>query len=158
MWERQVTETNPAWNGFCLYRDYGRDRGILKALALNGIPATRYGVWCKWSAKFDWVKRCGAYDVYLDGLRRAEWEKEYIAREKKYLSITDEMMNKVELRVKSIDPEALSPQVLQGWMDGTFRMVRKIYGKNDDDTIGLGDGKIINGQLEINFVEEFEGL
>ena len=32
---------------------------LLKALALNGIPSSRYGAWCKWSAKYDWVKRCG---------------------------------------------------------------------------------------------------
>ena len=65
-------ETNAAWNAFCLYRDYGRDRGILKTLTLNGIHSSRYGAWCKWSAKYGWVKRCGAYDTHLDGIRRAE--------------------------------------------------------------------------------------
>ena len=61
-WERLSGETNPAWNAFCLYRDYGADRSIKKVLALQGIPESRYGIWCAWSARFLWVKRLESFD------------------------------------------------------------------------------------------------
>lgn len=86
----------------------------MKAIEHNRLPSSRYGVWCKWSAIYDWVQRCGAYDAYLDGLRRAEREREFAEREKLYCKITEKILLIVEKR--------------------------------------------LDGQLEINFVSDFEGL
>lgn len=156
MWERQDDETNAAWNAFCLYRDHGRDRGILKALALNGIPSSRYGVWCKWSAKFDWVKRCGSYDTYLDSLKRAEREREFAEREKMYQRITEKVLSIVEKRLEKFDPEELTQGNVMEWLKNSIDIERALFGKNDGDEDG--ETKPFNGQLEINFVNEFEGL
>jgi len=142
-----------------MYRDYGVDRGILKAIALNGISRTRYGVWCKWSAKFDWVKRCGAYDVYVDGLKRAEREREYGEREKMYQKITERVLSIVEKRLAGFDPEELTQANVIDWLKNSIDIERTIFGKTDAAVgSGFGDGKPISGQLEINFVQDFEGL
>ncbi len=156
MWERRADETNQAWNAFCLYRDYGSERGFMKAIELNGIPSTRYGVWCKWSAKFDWVKRCGTYDTYLDALRRAEREREFAEREKIYRRITEKALAIVEKRLDGFDPEELSQGNVMEWLRGSIDIERTAFGKESlDEADGKGG---FNGQLEINFVNDFEGL
>jgi len=153
-WERRADETNQSWNAFCMYRDFGVDRGLLKAITLNGVPSTRYGVWCKWSAKFDWVKRCGSYDTYLDGLKRAEREKEYAGREKMYQRITEKVLSIVEKRLNGFDPEELSQGNVMEWIKNSVDIERTIFGKTETKD---GDGFPCK-QLEINFVNDFEGL
>jgi len=156
LWERRDDETNQAWNAFCLYRDYGADRGFMKAIDSNGIPASRYGVWCKWSAKFDWVKRCGSYDTHLDALRRAEREREFAERERIYRRITEKALAIVEKRLDGFDPEELSQANVMEWLKGSIDIERVAFGTGGKDE---ADGKKdFTGQLEINFVSEFEGL
>lgn len=155
MWERRADETNQSWNAFCMYRDYGADRGLLRAIALNGVPSTRYGVWCKWSAKFDWVTRCGSYDTYLDSLKRAEREKEYASRERMYQRITEKVLSIVEKRLDGFDPEELSQGNVMEWIKNSVDIERTIFGKTDGKD---AESATTGAQLEINFVQEFEGL
>lgn len=159
MWERRDDDTNASWNAFCMYRDYGVDRGLLKAIALNRVSRTRYGVWCKWSAKYDWVKRCGAYDSYLDGLKRSEREKEFGEREKMYQKLTEKVLSIVSKRLDGFDPEELTQGNVIDWLKNSIDIERTIFGKSDaSNGNGNSDGKSLSGQLEINFVQEFEGL
>jgi len=139
-----------------MYRDYGADRGLLKAIQLNGVPASRYGVWCKWSSKYDWVKRCGSYDTYLDALKRAEREKEYAGREHMYQRITERILGIIEKRLEKFDPEELSQGNVMDWLKNSIDIERAVFGKSDGD--GAGEDGTLRGQLEINFVSEFEGL
>lgn len=128
----------------------------MKAIELNGIPTTRYGVWCKWSAKFDWVKRCGAYDTHLDALRRAEREREFAERERIYRRITEKSLAIVEKRLDRFDPEELSQANVMEWLKGSIDVERAAFGKHGfDEDEGKGG---FDGQLEINFVNDFEGL
>ena len=153
-WERLEVETNASWNAFCLYRDYGRERGILKTLALNGIPSSRYGAWCKWSAKYDWVKRCGAYDVYLDGIRRAEREKEYVEQERKYLAATGLLLEKGKQKLESMECDEVTQNNALEYIKTAFDIERTIYGKDGKGSVDDG----IPRQLEIIFDESFRDL
>ena len=128
----------------------------MKAIELNGIAPSRYGVWCKWSAKYDWVKRCGSYDAHLDALRRAEREKEFAERERTYRRITEKALSIVEKRLDGFDPEELSQANVMEWLKGSIDIERAAFGMSGIDEV---EGKKdFNGQLEINFVSEFEGL
>jgi len=121
-------------------------------LALSGIPASRYGVWCKWSAKYDWVKRCGAYDTYLDGLRRAEREREMIEREKKYLEATSLLLEKGTQKLESMEKDEVTQGNALEFIKTAFDIERTIYGKDGKaDVPGAG-------QLEIIFDDGFKGL
>jgi len=121
-------------------------------LALSGIPASRYGVWCKWSAKYDWVKRCGAYDTYLDGLRRAEREREMIEREKKYLEATSLLLEKGTQKLESMEKDEVTQGNALEFIKTAFDIERTIYGKD-----GKADAPG-TGQLEIIFDDGFKGL
>jgi len=151
-WERLRGETNPAWNAFCAYRDYGADRSIKKVLELQGIPASRYGIWCAWSGRYQWVKRAGDYDVYTDKLKRAERERRYAEREKLYRDITEKVLSIVSKRLESFDPEELSQSSIMEWIKSSIDIEKEVYGKD-----GGGESSLCR-QLEINFTEEFKGI
>lgn len=119
---------------------------------MSGIPASRYGVWCKWSAKYDWVKRCGAYDTYLDGLRRAEREREMIEREKKYLEATSLLLEKGTQKLESMEKDEVTQGNALEFIKTAFDIERTIYGKD-----GKADAPG-TGQLEIIFDDGFKGL
>ena len=151
-WERLRGETNPAWNAFCSYRDYGAERSIKKVLELNDIPASRYGIWCAWSGRYQWVKRAGDYDVYTDKLKRAERERRYAEREKLYREITEKVLNIVAKRLERFDPDELSQSSIMEWVKSSIEIEKEIYGAE-----GGGESSLCR-QLEINFTEEFKGI
>lgn len=96
------------------------------------IPASRYGVWCKWSAKFGWVKRCGSYDTHLDALRRAEREREFAERGRIYRRITVKALEIVEKRLDGFDPEELSQANVMEWLKGSIDIERAAFGTGGD--------------------------
>ena len=151
-WERLRRETNPAWNAFCAYRDYGADRSIKKVLELQGIPASRYGIWCAWSGRYQWVKRAGDYDVYTDKLKRSGRERRYAERERLYREITEKVLSIVSKRLESFDPDELSQLSVMEWIKSSIDIEKEVYGAKD------GGESSLCRQLEINFTEEFKGI
>jgi hypothetical protein len=151
-WERPAGETNPAWNAFCRYRDYGPDRSVKRVLDLQGIPLSRFGIWCKWSAKYAWVRRAGDYDVYLDRLKRSEREKIFAERETLYREITGKILDSVKQRLEGFDPEELGPGNVVEWLKSGIEVEREIFGKGKDRESD------VYRQLEINFTHEFDGI
>ena len=123
-------------------------------MALNGIPSSRYGAWCKWSAKYEWVKRCGAYDTYLDGLRRAEREKEYVEREKQFLTATGLLLEKGKLKLQALEKDEVTQTNALEFIKTAFELERTIYGKDSKKS----EGDELPGQLEIIFDDDFKGL
>jgi len=110
-------------------------------------------VWCNWSVKYEWVKRCGTYDTYLDQMKRREREKEFAERERIYQRITEKVLGIVEKRLEGFDPEELTQGNVMEWLKNSFDIERVIFGKTDS-----GEKDNFAGQLEINFVNDFEGL
>lgn len=100
----------------------------MKSIVGAGVPSSRYGVWCKWSVRYDWVRRCGAYDTYLDAMRRAEHEKEFAEREKAYRRITEKALSIVERRFDEFDPEELSQVNVMEWLKGAIDVERVAFG------------------------------
>ena len=78
-WEKLPGESGAAYAAFCVYRDFGPDRNIRKAVEKHEAePAKqgkRYRMWLLWSMQFKWVKRAEDYDQYLDRLKQTELRK-----------------------------------------------------------------------------------
>lgn len=63
-WERQPGESDTAWVAFAAYRDMGpNDRSHAKLAAKFGKHRQNF---VRWSAQWDWVARCAAYDSWVD--------------------------------------------------------------------------------------------
>lgn len=100
------------------------------------------------------MKRCGAYDTYLDGLRRAEREKEFVEHEKKYLEATGLLLEKGKQKIQAMEKDEVTQTNALEFIKTAFEMERTIYGK---DSKNAGNDEPA-GQLEIIFDDGFKGL
>lgn len=99
-WERQESESAPAFAAFVHYRDLGPKRSLLKAYQQHKPDAEMLsGIWSEWSAKWRWLERALAYDDHLDVLRRK-------ARENRLL----------ELEARRIDFEIATQAANEQWV------------------------------------------
>jgi hypothetical protein len=63
-WERQPEESDTAWAHFVEYRDAGpAERSLSKLAAKHHKQRQNFA---RWSAAWDWVARCAAYDSWVD--------------------------------------------------------------------------------------------
>lgn len=62
-WERQDSETSPAWGAFLLYRDMGGNRSLEKVARKVGKSRPLME---RWSRRYDWVERARAFDRAMD--------------------------------------------------------------------------------------------
>jgi hypothetical protein len=75
-WDRQTTETEPAWLAFSTYRDLRTHRSIQAALKASGRKAGNKRLFEGWSSRHDWASRAAAWDVHLDQAVQARIMKE----------------------------------------------------------------------------------
>ena len=70
--ERQEGETSRAFAAFVCYRDLPPRKRSLRAAATihYGKNGAGLSTLKEWSARFAWVRRCEAYDDFVDGKRR----------------------------------------------------------------------------------------
>src|SRR5579883_2449047 len=86
-WERQDGETQKAYSAFCVYRDMGTARSLLKAYRQQAGKAGATSVsgrWTEWSDVHNWLRRAEYYDAYLERQARANKEAEYHAELEKF--------------------------------------------------------------------------
>lgn len=105
-YDRQPNETDKSWAAFCMYRDMGRDRTLLKVSKELGHSA---GIIVqKWSMKHAWVERCRVFDD-------EELERESIMlqkeRLKRRLQMEKDAWNRREKLIKKADMIARIPLV-----------------------------------------------
>lgn len=114
-WEKQPKESCQAFAAFTIYRDLGLSRSILKASRAhhedtpNGATVeslkAHFG---KWSARWNWVARTEAYDLYLDERRRSriEFRRDQILER---IGQEGELMSYAAIRALAGDAEAGLP-------------------------------------------------
>ena len=90
-WERQPEETPKAFEAFCVYRDLGAERSIAKAgKQLGKNRVTLEG----WSSKYEWVKRCAAWDAEQDRIARVEMQRDMAKTRKRQREQAQKMQEK----------------------------------------------------------------
>ncbi len=156
-WLRRDDETNAAYAAFCLYRDFGTERSILKVLEGSRLPSSRSGVWARWSKRFEWVKRAGEYDEHLDRIALAVREEEFRSRVREHARLARRILEVVGQRLDTFDPEELAPHLMVEWIEKAARLERDALATDlgGDPT---RDDEADGGQLQIAFVEDFDGL
>jgi hypothetical protein len=155
-WEKLEGEGAAAYAAFCLFRDFGADRNIKRALAANESDVVkrgkRYRLWLAWSTKYHWFKRAADYDVYLDKLKQAERRKTIEAREGAYREVTEKMLNVVNKKLDLMNPAELLQGNVKEWMTAAVNTEREVLGIMSEKR------EAASGQLEINFSNDFENL
>jgi hypothetical protein len=74
LWERQPREPDRAWDAFRIYRDLGPDQRSLNRVRSEIGKA--YSNVSEWSGRWEWVKRCRAWDAFVDEQKRLEFIRE----------------------------------------------------------------------------------
>jgi hypothetical protein len=156
-WERVAGEGAAAFAAFCVFRDFGAGRSIVKAVASavsdERARAKRYRVWRNWASRFQWSKRAADYDAHLDRIVQAERRKTIEAREEAYREVTGKMLSVVSRRLDVMNDDELKQELVGEWVKTAVGTEREVLGvsKSADDA---GE----NGQPALNFAGEFKGL
>ena len=156
-WEQLPGESGGAYAAFCVYRDFGPERNIRKAVdgaeREEARRGKRYRVWRNWSTNFRWRERAGEYDRYTEKLKQAELRKTIEAQGEKHRVITGKMLTVVEKKLDLMNPAELSQGIVTEWVETAIRAEREAAG-----LVVPHNGKGEPKQGEINFTPEFEGL
>jgi len=155
-WERLTGETSAAFAAFCVYRDFGAERNICRAIENmekdEGIRAKRYRVWRNWSTQFRWRERAADYDRYIEKLKQTELRKTIEAQGEKHRQVTGKMLDVVSKKLDTMNPEDLTQGTVTDWVQTAIRSEREAAG------IISPNGKPETKQGELNFVSDFQGL
>jgi hypothetical protein len=157
-WEKLPKESAAAFAAFCVFRDYGCDRNIKKAVvSVEGDAAKqskKYRLWRLWSTQFHWFKRADGYDAYVDRLKQTERRKTIEQREEAYREVTGKMLRVVSKKLDLMDAAELSQGNVTEWMTAAV--------KTERDVFGIAANEKENGagckQLELCFDKDFETL
>jgi len=156
-WDKLPNETLKAYEAFCFFKGYDGDRNIRKAVDAfeekKGKKKGRYSMWRYWSRKFQWMKRVGDYDQYIDKKMQEEILKSIEVHVKERLEISGEMLKVVKEKLAQMKAADLTPHCLPEWMEMTLRSDREavemVTGKD-----GISKPEIVN----IVFDSAFERL
>jgi len=160
-WERLTGETSAAFAAFCVYRDFGADRNIRKALEDSQlhcgekdecVQMKRYRVWRNWSTLFRWRERAADYDRYIEKLKQTELRKTIEAQGEKHRAVTGKMLDVVSKKLDTMNPDDLTQGTVTEWVQTAIKAECEAAG------LVLPNGKSEMKQCELNFVADFEGL
>jgi hypothetical protein len=155
-WERLAGESSAAFAAFCVFRDYGPERNIRKAVEAEEKDEAkrlkRYRVWRNWSTQFRWQERAADYDRYTEKLKQTEMRKTIEAQGEKHREVTGKMLNVVSKKLDLMNPEDLTQGTVAEWVQTAIKADREIAG------FAAPNGKQELKQGELNFVPDFQGL
>ena len=97
-WERQRGETPKAFEAFAIYRDM-EDRTLQKVAVQLGKSTT---LMSRWSSKYDWKKRVGAWEAELDKQARQAQVDEIRKMRKRHADMATAMLAKAAKALKQI--------------------------------------------------------
>jgi len=155
-WEQLKGESSAAFSAFCVFRDFGADRNIRKAIDSVekdlGVRAKKYRTWRAWATQYRWKERAADYDRYVEKLKQSEFRKTIEAQGEKHREVTGKMLDVVIKKLDTINPEDLTQGTVTEWVQTAIKSEREGAG------IIAPNGKPETKQGELNFVSDFQGL
>lgn len=125
VWEKQPNESATSYLWFCKYRDMGRERTLERVKVECKKTEGKYNSMLnRWSAKFNWVERAEAYDLYLEKLKRKKNEEELKKMNDRHVKYALLMQNVLVQKLNSIDPEKIRPSDIPKWLEIAVRVER----------------------------------
>jgi hypothetical protein len=160
-WDILSGEKSDAYAAFCVYRDFGADRNIRKAVEelqkSNGCTnkyehEKLYRKWRIWAAKYRWQVRAADYDRYLENLKQTELRKTIEAQGEMHRTVTGKMLDVVNKKLDTMNPEDLTQGNVTEWASMAIKADREAAG------LVTANGKTETKQGELSFVSDFQGL
>jgi hypothetical protein len=159
-WEKLSKESGAAFSAFCMFRDYGTERNLKRALLQStgeispGAFEKRYRMWRVWSTKYQWFKRAEDYDRYLDRIKQAQRRKTIEEREAAHRETTGKMLllanKKLDLMLQA--PCELTQGNVKEWVETVINTERDLFGLVEKETDNA------SGMFAVHFQKNFENL
>lgn len=140
-WGPQDGETSLAFHYFTVYRDLGPTRTVSAAARSLGKDATFLR---QLSAKYAWVDRCMAFDVFLDRAAIESLVRGRTAMRQRHASVAELAFDKIFKRLQTLDPEDMSVRDLATWMDLSVKIDRQARGEADKTLKVEGEISIVD--------------
>lgn len=125
-WERQPNETPKQFAAFTFYRDMGISRNYDAVAEEVGVSKSTVE---EWASKFKWKDRVAAWEEHLDKIKTETISDEYKKMVESHLRITSSLREKIEKRVRMLEPEELSPNDLARLLDLLVKVERLSIGE-----------------------------
>ena len=128
-WERQQGETAQAFAAFCVYRDMGPDRSIVKAVKQMGRKPGYKTVCEKWSRQHRWVDRAYAWEVEKDRITRETELNELKDMRRRHLTQAMALQGKAAQRLQALHSEELTPYLALAYIQEGTKLERLARGE-----------------------------
>ena len=148
LWEQQPGESSRAFGAFCVYRDLGVSRSLRAAAAAyyQRVSASLERQIDKWSSKFRWVERAGAWDRHLDSQARRAQEQARREMTERHVKEARALQSKALERLRTLRPEELQPMDLLRYFVEASKVERLALGEPDSlqrhERTGRGGGPL----------------
>jgi len=160
-WERLNGESSSAFAAFCVFRDFGIDRNIRKAIESVekdvNVLGKKYKVWRNWSMQYKWRERAGDYDRYIEKLKQTELRKTIEAQGEKHREVTGKMLDVVSKKLDTMNPAELTQNAVTEWVQAAIKAEREASNQMFDGLVAH-NGNSETKQGELNFTSDFQGL
>jgi hypothetical protein len=128
-YERLEGESKKAFEAFVEYRNMGLDRSIAKVGAKLGKSVSLLE---RWSSKYSWVERAKEYDAEMDRKALLQQEKERKEMVKRHAKQAMMFQQKVLERIRSLNPNELTPSELIRWFETSVKIERLSRGESTE--------------------------
>lgn len=149
-WEQQSGESDKSFAAFCVFRDIGSSRSVHKAYVQStGKTQAKQadGRWNGWASQNNWHTRASAWDGEQDRVKRQANLKAVAEMGERHAAIALGFQSKVAARLKSINPEELSPADMERWFKTAAMLERLARGEPDSITETKGQFKWLKAVL-----------
>ena len=104
LWDQKLGESAKAYEAFCVYRDLGSERSILKA-AQKLLKSE--GTLKRWAGRWNWTSRVDAWDTHISEQATKQAEKAAIEAkremDKRQITVCSSMQNFMAIRVNTMN-------------------------------------------------------
>jgi len=125
-WERKPDESHKAYEAFSIYRDMGINRNVRAVAQKLNKSLTIIG---RWSSRYNWVERAGAYDDYYGKLERQAIERGRIASKKKRIKILETYQDNLVEAMQNLDNNGASWSDITRGLAMVMRELRAEFGE-----------------------------
>jgi hypothetical protein len=157
-WDRQRNETQKAFNAFGLYRDLGYTRSLPKVAKMYAKETGRnentiLAQLKRWSAKYNWVKRCEDFDIEQDRIYQIENKEKLKQMRERHLTFEVVKQTKGFEKIRNIRPEELDAREALALLDSGIRGERTLHGE-PESTLGIQAGGL--RKIKVKWSDDIE--
>jgi len=135
-WDRQPGESTKRHDQFTVYRDLGRTRHWKKVAERFSLTRTTTQAYMR---VYRWKERAHAYDQHMDTQWVAALAENSRRMVQEHLKVSRQLLARVQTRLENIDPDELTPQDCDRWLNTYSKLSRVALGE-PETTVALTGG------------------